>query len=116
MGAIRFTLNGSPQDAEIGDGSTLLWSATFGDMRVRQIVVDSAGNAYMQGTCPYNRSGAVFVCPTVNPLTSGRPQSQGDVGAYVLKVSPSGSLLFSPILNAGIGLVGLRITSHFSKA
>ena len=86
------------------DGSTLLWSATFGDMRVRQIVVDSAGNAYMQGTCPYNRSGAVFVCPTVNPLTSGRPQSQGDVGAYVLKVSPSGSLLFSTSMG-GVGSV-----------
>ncbi|HEY3097557.1 MAG TPA: Ig-like domain-containing protein [Methylomirabilota bacterium] len=77
------------------DGSTLLWSASFADMRVRQLVVDSAGNAYMQGTCPYNRSGVVFTCPTLNGLTAGRPQSQGDIGAYVLKVGPSGSLLFS---------------------
>ena len=86
------------------DGSTLLWSATFGDMRVRQIVVDSAGNAYMQGTCPYNRSGVVFTCPTMNSLTTGRPQAQGDVGAYVLKVSPSGTLLFSTSMG-GVGSV-----------
>ena len=77
------------------DGSTLLWSTSFADMRVRQLVVDAAGNAYMQGTCPYNRSGVVFMCPTLGSLTTGRPQSQGDIGAYVLKVSPSGSLLFS---------------------
>ena len=77
------------------DGSTLLWSASFADIRVRQLVVDATGNAYMQGTCPYNRSGVVYTCPTLNGLTTGRPQSQGDSGAYVLKVSPSGSLLFS---------------------
>src|SRR5881398_787924 len=45
------------------DGSTLLWSASFADIRVRQLVVDAAGNAYMQGTCPYNRSGLVYTCP-----------------------------------------------------
>src|SRR5438034_1058161 len=77
------------------DGSTLLWSASFADIRVRQRVVDATGNAYMQATCPYNRSGVVYTCPTLNGLTTGRPQSQGDSGAYVLKVSPSGSLLFS---------------------
>src|SRR5436190_49923 len=77
------------------DGSTLLWSASFADIRVRQLVVDATGNAYMQATCPYNRSGVVYTCPTLNGLTTGRPQSQGDSGAYVLKVSPSGSLLFS---------------------
>src|SRR5205814_8766207 len=77
------------------NGSTLLCSAIYADIRVRQLVVDAACNAYMQGTCPYNRSGVVYTCPTLNGLTTGRPQSQGDSGAYVLKVSPSGSLLFS---------------------
>src|SRR5437762_3453808 len=65
------------------DGSTLLWSASFDDIRVRTLVVGVTGNRYMQGTCPYNRSGVVYTCPTLNGLTTGRPQSQGDSGAYV---------------------------------
>jgi hypothetical protein len=90
------------------DGSTLLWSTIFGDMRVGALVVDPGGNAYMLGTCPYNRSGIIYVCPTVNPtgntLASGHAQSQGDIGGYVLKVSPGGSLLFSTSMG-GVGSV-----------
>jgi hypothetical protein len=76
------------------DGSTLLYSTVLGDMSPGPLVVDLAGNAYFQATCPFPRSGVIFACPTVGPLTSGRPQAQGDVGAYVGKLGPTGDLQF----------------------
>jgi len=78
------------------DGKTLLYSAVLGDARPagRGLVVDAAGNAYLLASCPYPRSGITYSCPTLNSLTTGHAQAQGDIGSYVLKFSPSGSLVF----------------------
>ena len=70
------------------------------------LAVDGGGNAYVAATCPYPRSGAMFNCPTLNSLASGRPQAQGDIGGYVLKLSPTGTLLLSTSLG-GVGSVSL---------
>ena len=66
------------------DGQTVLYTASLGDMSPVGLAVDGAGNAYVAATCPYPRSGVTFTCPTLNSLASGRPQSQGDEGGYVV--------------------------------
>ena len=84
-------------------GSTLLYHVVLADMRPGRLVVDGAGNAYFTSGCPYNRSGAIFICPTTsNALASGHAQSQGDIGLYVTKLSPSGALLYS----SNVGAIG----------
>src|SRR5438105_8719389 len=88
------------------DGQAILYTAPLGDMAPVALAVDGAGNAYVAATCPYPRSGLTFDCPTLNSLTSGRPQAQGDSGGYVLKLGPTGSLLFSTSLG-GIGTLQL---------
>ena len=72
------------------DGKTVVYSVTLGDWQPRTLTVDAAGNAYVGFTCPYNRSGITYNCPFTS---SGRPQSQGDVGGYVAKLDPNGQLL-----------------------
>ena len=76
------------------DGQSLLYSVLLGDARPASLVVDPAGNAYLLASCPYPRSGITFSCPTLNGLTTGHAQAQGDIGSYVLKFSPSGALVF----------------------
>jgi hypothetical protein len=88
------------------DGQSILYTAPLGDMAPVALAVDSAGNAYVAATCPYPRSGLTFDCPTLNSLASGRPQAQGDSGAYVLKLGPTGTLLFSTSLG-GVGSVAV---------
>src|ERR1700716_539350 len=80
------------------DGQTVLYPASLGDMSPVALAVDGAGNAYVAATCPYPRSGVPFNCPTMHSLASGQPQAQGDEGGYVVKLGPSGSMLFSPSL------------------
>jgi len=86
------------------DGQTLLYTTLLGDMAPVALTVDTVGNAYMAATCAYPRSGITFNCPTLGSLASGHAQSQGDSGAYVLKLSPGGVLLFSTSLG-GVGSV-----------
>src|SRR5260370_2714388 len=86
------------------DGQTVLYTASLGDMSPVGLAVDGAGNAYVAATCPYPRSGLTFNCPTLNSLASGRPQSQGDEGGYVVKLDPTGAMLFSTSLG-GVGSV-----------
>jgi Beta-propeller repeat len=88
------------------DGQSILYAAPLGDMAPVALAVDATGNAYVAATCPYPRSGLTFNCPTMNSLTSGQPQAQGDSGGYVLKLSPTGALLFSTSLG-GVGSVQL---------
>src|SRR5258708_1151866 len=78
------------------DGQSILYTAPLGEMAPVALAVDSAGNAYVAATCPYPRSGLTFDCPTLNSLASGRPQAQGDSGAYVLKLGPTGPPPFPP--------------------
>ena len=84
------------------DGRTLLYSVVLGDARPAALVVDATGNAYVLASCPYPRSGITFACPTLNGLTTGHAQAQGDAGSYVLKFDPSGSLVFGTSMG-GIG-------------
>jgi Bacterial Ig domain/Beta-propeller repeat len=86
------------------DGQTLLYSAVLGDARPAGLVVDATGNAYVLASCPYPRSGITFACPTLNGLTTGHAQAQGDSGSYVLKFNPTGSLVFGTSMG-GIGSV-----------
>ena len=88
------------------DGQSIVYTAPLGDMAPVALAVDGGGNAYVAATCPYPRSGATFNCPTLNSLASGRPQAQGDIGGYVLKLSPTGTLLLSTSLG-GVGSVSL---------
>ena len=88
------------------DGQTVLYTASLGDMSPVGLAVDGAGNAYVAATCPYPRSGVTFTCPTLNSLASGRPQSQGDEGGYVVKLGPSGAIVFSTSLG-GVGSVAV---------
>jgi len=88
------------------DGQSILYTAPLGDMAPVALAVDSAGNAYVAATCPHPRSGLTFDCPTLNSLASGRPQAQGDSGGYVLKLGPTGTLLFSTSLG-GVGSVAV---------
>jgi Big-like domain-containing protein/beta-propeller repeat-containing protein len=83
------------------DGSTLLYEVVLGDMVPQALVVDGAGNAYLASSCPYDRSGAVYVCPTTgNALASGQATHQGDLGMYVTKLGPSGAMLYSSNVGA----------------
>src|SRR5438132_2385474 len=88
------------------DGQTVLYTASLGDMSPVGLALDGAGNAYVAATCPYPRSGVTFTCPTLNSLASGRPQSQGDEGGYVVKLGPSGAIVFSTSLG-GVGSVAV---------
>jgi hypothetical protein len=72
------------------DGRTIVYSITLGDWQPRTLTVDTVGNAYVAFTCPYPRSGFTPNCPFPS---SGRPQSQGDVGGYVVKLDPNGQVL-----------------------
>ena len=75
-------------------GSAVVYSVTVGDMRLLALAVDAAGNAHIAAQCGFPRSGFVSDCPLAGPqLAQGRPQSQGDLGMYALKLSPTGALL-----------------------
>ena len=58
--------------------------------------------------------------PLVNPHGTLMPGNPGDVARHREHIAQihltADRPLFSPTLNAGVGLVGLRITSHFLNA
>jgi hypothetical protein len=80
------------------DGSTLLYTTVLGDATMVAIAVDGPGHAYVAGTWPQPRSGAVFQYPTTaNALrpSPGIPCFQGSSDGVMAKLGPDGSLLYS---------------------
>jgi len=107
VGNMYVVVNGSGGNRIVklsADGHTLLYSVTLGDATPMALVADATGNAYVLSRCAYPRSGITFNCPTMNGLASGRPQAQGDAGAYITKLAPSGSMLFATSMG-GVGSV-----------
>ncbi|MGH9281068.1 MAG: SBBP repeat-containing protein, partial [Acidimicrobiales bacterium] len=83
-------------------GSALTYSTylggTFGDV-VYDLVVDGAGNAYATGSTESRNF----------PTTPGAYQVEGFFGAFVFKMSPGGSLVFSTYLGTATDGTGIGI-------
>ncbi len=77
------------------DGSSLVWVTYFGGSGVedaRGLAVDAAGNAYITGITDS------FDLPTLNAFQPSKGSTNGFIDAYVAKLSPSGSLVYSTYL------------------
>jgi|GEM_PF-3587383 len=77
------------------DGASLVWVTYFGGSGVedaRGLAVDPAGNAYITGITDS------FDLPTLNAFQPSKGSANAFIDAYVAKLSPAGSLVYSTYL------------------
>ncbi len=88
------------------DGSSLVYSGCIsGAFFPTAPAIDGAGNAYVAGQAdPAN-------FPLVNPLPSSVEPSQGPRPAFVLKLGPNGTLLYSTFFGGSSGASNIAIAA-----
>lgn len=96
-------------------GSTLLRTTFLGGdttksfNRVDALIVDSAGNAYLTGAT--SAKDMTVTDTAVQKTYAGGPQGNGNADAFVMKVDPSGNVVYSTFVGGNNFDEGLAITA-----